>query len=115
MKLNFRQKYGKVSGPGCWRSQVRLAPKAAGRLRKLANGGKKSGVIAIAVEVLFSIVLGTPAECEECAGTLAGLLTLDHGAPHHLRALAQGTRWLGDALEREAIEMTEAMMETESF
>lgn len=113
MKLNFRQAYGKVSGPGCWRSQIRLAPKASGMLRKLAAGGKKSGVIAVAVEVLFSIVLGTPAECEECAGTLAGLLELDHAAPRHLRALAQGARWLGDALEREAVEIAEAVLETQ--
>ena len=112
MKPNFRQEYGTVSEPGSWRSNVQLAPKAAGMLRKLANGGKRSGVIAVAIEVLFAVMLGTEAEIEECAGTLAGLLGLEHDGPLTLRGWAHGARALAGSLDMEALRMVEAILET---
>ena len=69
MRLDFRQTYGTVGEPGAWRSSIQLAPRAAGFLRKLAGGGKRSGVIAVAVEVLYAIIQGTEPEVEECAET----------------------------------------------
>jgi len=112
MKANFRQEYGTVRGPGYWRSNVQLAPKAAGMLARLANGGKKSGVIAVAIEVLFAVMLGTEMEVEECAETLAGLLALDHDGPLTLRGWAHGARALAGALDVEALGMVEAILET---
>ena len=112
MKPDFRQEYGTVRGPGYWRSNVQLAPKAAGMLARLANGGKKSGVIAVAIEVLFAVMLGTEIEVEECAETLAGLLALDHDGPLTLRRWAHGARMLAGSLDVEALKMVEAILET---
>jgi len=80
-------------------------------LRRLANGGKKSGVIAVAIEVLFSVMLGMPPEIEECAETLAGLLVLDHDGPLTLRRWAHGARMLAGLLDAEALKMVEAILE----
>lgn len=111
MKPDFRQKYGTVSGPGSMRREIRLAPKAARMLRQLASDGKRSGVIAIAVEVLFAVMLGTPVEIEECAETLAGLLGLDEWGPRVLRRWADGAQVLADLLDAEAVGMAEAILE----
>ena len=112
MKPDFRQEYGSVSGPGSLRSQYRLASKPAGMLRRLANGGKRSGVVAIAIEVLFAVMLGTEMEVEECAETLAGLLALDHDGPLTLRGWAHRARMLAGSLDVEALKMVEAILET---
>ena len=111
MKPDFRQEYGSVSGPGSLRSQYRLAPKAAGMLRRLANGGKRSGVVAVAIEVLFCVMLGTDAQVEECAETLAGLLVLDNEGPRALRRWADGARALAQVLDIEALKMVETILE----
>ena len=113
MKPDFKQKYGTVSEPGSLRSQYRLASKPAGMLRRLANGGKRSGVIAVAIEVLFAVMLGTEAEIEECAGTLAGLLALDAEGPRALRRWANGARRLTGSLDVEALRMIEAILEVQ--
>ena len=112
MKPDFKQKYGTVNEPGSLRSQYRLASKPAGMLRRLANGGKRSGVVAVAIEVLFAVMLGTEMEVEECAETLAGLLALDHDAPLTLRGWAHGARTLAGSLDVEALGMVEAILET---
>jgi len=114
MKPDFKQKYGTVSEPGSLRSQYRLPPKAAGMLRRLANGGKRSGVVAVAIEVLFAVMISTEAEIEECAGTLAGLLALDHDGPLTLRRWAYGARALAGSLDVEALRMVEAILEEQS-
>ena len=114
MKANFRQEYGTVSEPGSLRSQYRLPPKAAGMLRRLANGSKRSGVVAVAIEVLFAVMLGTEMEVEECAETLAGLLGLEHDGPLTLRGWAHGARTLAGSLDVEALQMVEAILEEQA-
>jgi len=113
VRPNFRQIYGTVSEPGSWRSQVRLAAKQAGMLRQLVNGGKKSGVIAAAVEMLYCVLQGNPVQIDECAGMLASTMELDRGAVKALAGWAERTRLLADALDRQGEEMIEAILETE--
>jgi hypothetical protein len=83
-------------------------------LRRLANGGKRSGVVAVGIEVLFCIMLGTDAELEECAGTLAGLLGLNADGPRTLRGWAHGARALAGSLDVEALRMVEAVLEEQA-
>ena len=68
----------------------------------------------MAIETLYCVIDGKPEEVEECSVMLAGLLEVDVAAPLHLRAWAKGAGWLHDALERRAVEMTEAVMEVEA-
>ena len=111
MKLDFRQTYGAVGKPGAWRSSIQLAPRAAGFLRKLASSGKCSGVIAVAVEVLYAVILGTEPEIEECAGTLAGLLEFHEDTPRTLRRWAKRARLLVGMLDLQALALADAITE----
>ena len=113
MRPDFRQTYGTVREPGAWRSSIQLAPRAAGFLRRLASGGKRSGVIAVAVEVLYAVIFGTEPEVEECAGTLAGLLEFHEDTPRLLRQWAQRCRLLCCALDLQALALADAIVEQE--
>ena len=114
VKLNFRQKHRSVGKPGNWRSSIRLAPRAAAFLRVLAQDGKRNGAIAVAVEVLHTVLLGTEVEIEKCAEVLAGLLECDETAPRTLRAWALGCQLLGSMLNLQAVEMTPTLVERDS-
>lgn len=114
MKLDFRQTYGTVGEPGAWRSSIQLAPRAAGFLRRLADGGKRSGVIAVAVEVLYAVLHGNEPEIEECAGTLAGLLEFHRNTPHILRVWANGCQMLARMLDLQALALADALFEQET-
>ena len=112
MKLNFqRQEYGTVNEPGSLRSQYRLAPNVAVMLRRLANGGRRSGVLAVAIETLHALLLGTSEQIEECAETLARLPAFGKDSPRTLRLWADRARMLAGSLDIEALKMVEAVLE----
>jgi len=67
----------------------------------------------MAVEVLYTVILGTEPEIEECAGTLAGLLEFHEDTPRLLRQWAQRCRLLYRALDLQALALADAIVEQE--
>jgi len=70
-----------------------------------------SPVLMLSLRLWNSLIVSTPMEIEEIATDITGLFCFNEAMPMNLRHISEKMRVIANALDREALRVTEALLE----